>query len=156
MFRKHFPFFKDYFLVVIDCFIRRSITKGKYHEKWKVFFLICFENKLMDVLWSPWRYAYIKSSDTKLTADNSGCMFCGNLNNPASDEEKFILHLQLMPWVVTQVLDERRECHTVWYALHLAVLRQQLLRIHIVSQMIRRVFIHHLYLPRLAGIKIHP
>ena len=46
----------------------------------------------MDVLWSPWRYAYIKSNDEKSTAGNGGCVFCGILNDPAGDEEKFILH----------------------------------------------------------------
>ncbi len=46
----------------------------------------------MDVLWSPWRYAYIKSNDEKSTAENGGCVFCGILNDPASDEEQYILH----------------------------------------------------------------
>lgn len=46
----------------------------------------------MDVLWSPWRYDYIKSSDEKKAAGSSGCVFCDILNSPASDEEKFILH----------------------------------------------------------------
>ena len=41
----------------------------------------------MDVLWSPWRYAYIKSA-----ADNGGCVFCGILGNGASDAENYILH----------------------------------------------------------------
>jgi ATP adenylyltransferase len=42
----------------------------------------------MDVLWSPWRYDYITGSGT---ARSSGCVFCEILNDPASDEEKFIL-----------------------------------------------------------------
>ena len=46
----------------------------------------------MDVLWSPWRYDYIKSGEQKLSADSSSCVFCEILNSPASDEEKFILH----------------------------------------------------------------
>ena len=48
----------------------------------------------MDVLWSPWRYDYIKSGEGKLPAvkDDSSCVFCNVLNSPASDEEKFILH----------------------------------------------------------------
>ncbi len=41
----------------------------------------------MDVLWSPWRYDYIKSNGPTTT----GCVFCEILNGPASDEEKFIL-----------------------------------------------------------------
>jgi ATP adenylyltransferase len=46
----------------------------------------------MDVLWSPWRYAYIKSDKTDSAADNGGCVFCGILNNSKSDKENFILH----------------------------------------------------------------
>ncbi len=46
----------------------------------------------MDVLWSPWRYDYIKSGGQKLSADSSSCVFCEILNSPATDEEKFILH----------------------------------------------------------------
>lgn len=41
----------------------------------------------MDVLWSPWRYDYIKGSGSK----TQGCVFCNVLNNSASDEENFIL-----------------------------------------------------------------
>ena len=44
----------------------------------------------MDVLWSPWRYSYIKSD--KETDSGSGCVFCDLLNNPASDEDNYILH----------------------------------------------------------------
>lgn len=46
----------------------------------------------MDVLWSPWRYDYISSSDSKPQDASGGCVFCEILANPASDEEKFILH----------------------------------------------------------------
>ena len=45
----------------------------------------------MDVLWSPWRYEYIKADKTA-TDDLSGCVFCDILKSPATDEEKFILH----------------------------------------------------------------
>jgi len=55
----------------------------------------------MDVLWNAWRYAYIKSSNTKTTADNGGCVFCGILNRPVSDEEKFI------SWSLTCPLEGR-------------------------------------------------
>ncbi len=44
----------------------------------------------MDILWNPWRYAYIKSGDTKSSA--VGCVFCGILNNGMTDEENYILH----------------------------------------------------------------
>jgi ATP adenylyltransferase len=44
----------------------------------------------MDVLWSPWRYEYIKSGNK--TPENS-CVFCHILNDASrNDVEKFILH----------------------------------------------------------------
>lgn len=42
----------------------------------------------MDVLWSPWRYDYITGSGA---AKKNGCVFCDILNDPAGDEEKYIL-----------------------------------------------------------------
>ena len=74
----------------------------------------------MDVLWSPWRYDYIKTS----AAATSDCVFCDILNNSASDEENFILkraefnfvilniypygtgHLLIVPFEHTAVLNE--------------------------------------------------
>jgi ATP adenylyltransferase len=41
----------------------------------------------VDVLWSPWRYDYIKGSGRK----PQGCVFCNVLDNSASDEENYIL-----------------------------------------------------------------
>lgn len=41
----------------------------------------------MDVLWTPWRYDYIKGNSPA----TKGCVFCELLNDPATDEEKFIL-----------------------------------------------------------------
>lgn len=46
----------------------------------------------MDVLWSPWRYDYVKADDDEKAARSGGCVFCDILNSPAADEEKFILH----------------------------------------------------------------
>lgn len=47
----------------------------------------------MDILWNPWRYAYIKSSEKDSTAgNNGGCVFCGILKNGATDAENYILH----------------------------------------------------------------
>jgi len=57
----------------------------------------------MDVLWSPWRYAYIKSSEADSTADNGGCVFCGILNNAASDKENFILHRAEFNFVILNI-----------------------------------------------------
>ena len=55
----------------------------------------------MDVLWSPWRYDYIKSSDT--SAEISGCVFCKILNSPATDEENFILHRAGFNFVILNI-----------------------------------------------------
>ncbi len=46
----------------------------------------------MDILWSPWRYDYIRSNEEKNAADKSDCVFCAIQQSPASDEEKFIVH----------------------------------------------------------------
>ena len=45
----------------------------------------------MDLLWSPWRYDYIKGSEQETPADFNGCVFCHLINSPAPDEDKFIL-----------------------------------------------------------------
>ncbi len=55
----------------------------------------------MDVLWSPWRYDYIKAE--KSPNDLSSCVFCGILASPTSDEEKFILHRAEYNFVVLNV-----------------------------------------------------
>lgn len=44
----------------------------------------------MDLLWSPWRYAYIKSDERKETVDPNFCVFCC-LQNENKDVENFIL-----------------------------------------------------------------
>ncbi len=44
----------------------------------------------MDVLWSPWRYSYIKSE--KSSEKRTGCVFCDLLDSPETDKEKFILY----------------------------------------------------------------
>ena len=76
----------------------------------------------MDILWSPWRYDYIKANDKKRA--ESGCVFCSILSDPADDEEKFILrragfnfiilniypyisgHLMIVPYAHLANLDE--------------------------------------------------
>ena len=57
----------------------------------------------MDILWSPWRYAYIKSDKTENSLDSTGCVFCDILHNPASDEEKFILHRAGFNFVILNI-----------------------------------------------------
>ena len=46
----------------------------------------------MDILWSPWRYDYISSGESKDGSASAKCVFCDILSSPADDEEKFILH----------------------------------------------------------------
>lgn len=46
----------------------------------------------MDILWSPWRYDYIRSNEKRDSGDASDCVFCGLLQSPAGDDEKYIVH----------------------------------------------------------------
>ena len=57
----------------------------------------------MDVLWSPWRYDYIKSGSETPSANSGGCVFCDILNSPASDEEKFILKRAEFNFVILNI-----------------------------------------------------
>lgn len=57
----------------------------------------------MDVLWSPWRYDYIKGGSETPLDNSGGCVFCDILNNPASDEEKFILKRAGFNFVILNV-----------------------------------------------------
>lgn len=57
----------------------------------------------MDVLWSPWRYDYIKSNDPQKSADSTGCVFCDILQSSASDEEKFILKRAEFNFVILNI-----------------------------------------------------
>jgi ATP adenylyltransferase len=57
----------------------------------------------MDVLWSPWRYDYLKSGETKDSDAKFDCVFCSILSNPASDEEKFILHRAGFNFVILNI-----------------------------------------------------
>ncbi len=55
----------------------------------------------MDILWNPWRYAYIKSSEGK--SQVSGCVFCNILKDVSTDEEKFILHRAEFNFVILNI-----------------------------------------------------
>jgi ATP adenylyltransferase len=57
----------------------------------------------VDVLWSPWRYDYIKSAENSSTFKTSGCVFCDILKSPATDEEKFILHRAGFNFVILNI-----------------------------------------------------
>lgn len=54
----------------------------------------------MDVLWSPWRYDYIKNSGK---AAKEGCVFCSIVSNSASDEENFILKRAEFNFVILNI-----------------------------------------------------
>lgn len=53
----------------------------------------------MDVLWSPWRNSYVSAAEP----EKNNCVFCSILQNPASDEEKFILHRAGFNFVVLNI-----------------------------------------------------
>lgn len=57
----------------------------------------------MDLLWSPWRYDYIKGGENEPPADSTGCVFCDILQHPATDEEKFILHRAGFNFVILNI-----------------------------------------------------
>lgn len=57
----------------------------------------------MDVLWSPWRYDYIKGGETKTQKAESDCVFCSILENSVSDEESFILHRAEFNFVILNI-----------------------------------------------------
>lgn len=57
----------------------------------------------MDVLWSPWRYDYIKSGEAKEANAEGDCVFCSILSNSVSDEEKFILYRAEFNFVILNI-----------------------------------------------------
>jgi ATP adenylyltransferase len=57
----------------------------------------------VDLLWSPWRYDYIKGCDKNAAPASTGCVFCDILANPATDEEKFILHRAGFNFVILNI-----------------------------------------------------
>ena len=54
----------------------------------------------MDVLWSPWRYDYIKNSGS---AEKKACVFCSILNNSAGDDENFIVSRAEFNFVILNI-----------------------------------------------------
>ncbi|NNE97509.1 MAG: HIT domain-containing protein [Pyrinomonadaceae bacterium] len=57
----------------------------------------------MDVLWSPWRYDYIKADENQKKTDPVSCVFCEILKSSESDEEKFILHRAEFNFVILNI-----------------------------------------------------
>jgi ATP adenylyltransferase len=56
----------------------------------------------VEVLWSPWRYSYIKA-DKQIDETSTGCVFCDILSNSATDEENFILHRAEFNFVILNI-----------------------------------------------------
>lgn len=57
----------------------------------------------MDVLWSPWRYDYIKSSSPQKEGEAPLCVFCAILNDLDHDEENYVLHRAAHNFVVLNI-----------------------------------------------------
>ena len=57
----------------------------------------------MDILWSPWRYDYIRSNEKRNAERISDCVFCGLLQSPAGDDDKFIVHRAGFNFVILNI-----------------------------------------------------
>ncbi|REJ78860.1 MAG: HIT domain-containing protein [Acidobacteria bacterium] len=57
----------------------------------------------MDILWSPWRYDYIRSNEKRESGGASDCVFCEVLQSPAADDEKFIVHRAGFNFVILNI-----------------------------------------------------
>lgn len=57
----------------------------------------------MDTLWTPWRYAYIKSGSGEEGSQPGSCVFCSLQNDEGDDESKFILHRAEHNFVVLNI-----------------------------------------------------
>jgi ATP adenylyltransferase len=57
----------------------------------------------MDVLWSPWRYDYIKASSPNTEGQPPACVFCAILNDEDHDAENYVLHRAAHNFVVLNI-----------------------------------------------------
>jgi ATP adenylyltransferase len=57
----------------------------------------------VDILWTPWRYAYIKSGSSEKETKDASCAFCSLQEDTADDESKFILHRAEHNFVVLNI-----------------------------------------------------
>jgi ATP adenylyltransferase len=58
----------------------------------------------VDILWSPWRYDYIKSgSSEKERPQPPPCVFCALQEDAGDDESKFVLHRARFNFVVLNI-----------------------------------------------------
>jgi len=53
----------------------------------------------VETLWSPWRYDYIKSGESR----SNGCVFCEIVKTPERDEINFVLHRASHNFVVLNI-----------------------------------------------------
>lgn len=57
----------------------------------------------MDLLWSPWRYDYLKTDEANTRESLTHCVFCDILLSSATDESKFILHRAEFNFVILNI-----------------------------------------------------
>ena len=57
----------------------------------------------MDILWSPWRYDYIKSGSSDQHTESTGCVFCALQESAGDDQSKYILHRGQHNYVVLNI-----------------------------------------------------
>lgn len=57
----------------------------------------------MDILWSPWRYDYIKSGSSEKERQPPPCVFCALQEDAGDDASKFILHRAKFNFVVLNI-----------------------------------------------------
>jgi ATP adenylyltransferase len=57
----------------------------------------------VDLLWSPWRYDYVKADESGFRESLSYCIFCSILKNSVSDEDSFILYRAEFNFVILNI-----------------------------------------------------
>jgi ATP adenylyltransferase len=57
----------------------------------------------VDILWSPWRYDYIKSGSSEEQGRAPSCVFCALQQETGEDESRFILHRGRFNFVVLNI-----------------------------------------------------
>ena len=57
----------------------------------------------MDTLWTPWRYAYMKSGSGEQDEPQVSCIFCSLKEDAVDDESRFILHRATHNFVVLNI-----------------------------------------------------
>jgi ATP adenylyltransferase len=57
----------------------------------------------VDILWTPWRYSYIKSGSGEQEGNEDSCIFCALQEHSEDDESKFILHRASHNYIVLNI-----------------------------------------------------